>query len=122
MLDVPKYSCPPVSAHFPARFLGNQPIAKGRVYISANAKKGNKRGQYFEGIEPGVWEFQAGGYQPMGKWLKDRRGRALSFSDRNHYMRIAATLQETIGLMEDVDEAIAGSATPWQWAAPEMVV
>ena len=58
----------------------------------------------------------------MGKWLKDRRGRALSFSDRNHYMRIAATLQETIGLMEDVDEAIAGSATPWQWAAPEMVV
>ena len=102
--------------------LGNQPIAKGRVYISANAKKGNKRGQYFEGIEPGVWEFQAGGYQPMGKWLKDRRGRALSFSDRNHYMRIAATLQETIGLMEDVDEAIAGSATPWQWAAPEMVV
>ena len=91
-------------------------IEKGRIYISDNAKKGNKRGQYFEGITPEVWEFRIGGYQPMDKWLKDRRGRELSFDDRNHYAKIAAALQGTIRLMEDVDRAIADSVNPWQWA------
>ena len=90
-------------------------IEKGRVYISANARKGGKRGQYFEGIAPEVWEFRVGGYQPMDKWLKDRRGRELSFDDRNHYLKIAAALHETIRLMADVDRAIAASANPWQW-------
>ena len=98
--------------------LENQPIANGRVYISANAKKGDKRGQYFEGIAPEVWEFRVGGYQPMDKWLKDRRGRELSFDDRNHYTKIGGALRDTIGLMDEVDAAIAGSATPWQWGAP----
>jgi len=96
------------------------PIEQGRVYISATAQKGNKRGQYFEGILPEVWEFRVGGYQPMDKWLKDRKGRELSFGDRNHYVQIAATLQETIRLMEEVDQAIADSANPWQWPAPEI--
>ena len=90
-------------------------IEKGRVYISANARKGGQRGQYFEGIAPEVWEFRIGGYQPMDKWLKDRRGRELSFDDRNHYLKIAAALHETIRLMADVDRAIAASANPWQW-------
>ena len=99
--------------------LENQPISKGRVYISANAKKGNKRGQYFEGIEPEVWEFRVGGYQPMDKWLKDRRGRGLSYDDLSHYRHVAAALRETIALMEEVDEAVAGSPAPWQWAGPD---
>ena len=40
----------------------------------------------------------------MDKWLKDRRGRTLTFDDLDHYQRIAAALEETIGLMEKVDE------------------
>ena len=94
------------------------PVERGRVYISANAPRSNKRGQCFEGIAPEVWEFRVGGYQPMDKWLKDRRGRVLSYDDLAHYRRIAAALQETIGLMEGVDAAIAESPAPWQWAAP----
>ena len=100
----------------------NASAERGRVYISANAKKGNKRGQYFEGIEPEIWEFRIGGYQPMDKWLKDRRGRALSYDDLSHYRRAAAALQETIGLMEEVDRAINDSANPWQWAGAEVAV
>ena len=96
------------------------PVEQGRVYISATAKGGNKRGQYFEGIAPEVWEFRVGGYQPMDKWLKDRKGRELSFDDRTHYVKIAAALQETIRLMEEVDQVIADSANPWQWSAPEI--
>lgn len=95
------------------------PIERGCVYISANAKKGTKRSQYFEGVEPEVWEFRIGGYQPMQKWLNDRKGRQLSFDDRNHYTKMAAALRDTIRLMEEVDQAIAGSGTPWQWAAPK---
>jgi hypothetical protein len=45
----------------------------GRMYINQT--------QYFEGIEPEVWEFQIGGYQVLNKWLKDRKGRRLSFDD-----------------------------------------
>ncbi len=98
------------------------PIGRGRVYISANVRQGGKRGQYFEGIQPEVWEFQIGGYQPLDKWLKDRRGRTLSFDDCNHYRRITAALLDTIGLMAEVDETVAGSPAPWQWGAKGIAV
>ena len=98
------------------------PLEQGRVYISASAKKGNKRGQYFDGIPLEVWEFRVGGYQPMDKWLKDRKGRELSFDDQTHYVKIAVALQETIRLMKEVDQAIVDSANPWQWPAPQMAV
>jgi len=62
--------------------------------------------QYFEGVPPEVWEFHIGGYQVCQKWLKDRKGRALSFDDIRHYQRIVAALQETINLMEEIDETI----------------
>ena len=85
------------------------PVKQGRVYISKTAPRSAKQGQYFEGIPPDVWEFRIGGYQPLKKWLKDRKGRTLSFDDLNHYMRIAAALSETMRLMAEVDEAILES-------------
>ena len=85
------------------------PVEQGRIYISKTAPKSGKQGQYFEGIPPDVWEFRIGGYQPLKKWLKDRKGRTLSFDDLNHYMRIAAALSETMRLMAEVDEAILES-------------
>ena len=84
-------------------------IERGRVYISKDVRRSGKQGQYFEGIPPEVWEFRIGGYQPLDKWLKDRRGRTLSFDDLDHYRRIAAALTETIRLMAEVDEAITTS-------------
>jgi len=62
--------------------------------------------QYFEGVAPDVWEFHVGGYQVCQKWLKDRKGRALTNSDIKHYQRVVAALAETITLMERVDAAI----------------
>ena len=76
------------------------PIERGRVYIGKNDRKSGKRGQYFEGVEADVWEFRIGGYRPLDKWLKDRRGRALSFDDLAHYRGIAAALRETMRLMD----------------------
>lgn len=70
----------------------------GRVWINKT--------QYFEGVAPGVWEFHVGGYQVCHKWLKDRKGRELTNSDKRHYQRVAAALAETITLMQQVDAAI----------------
>ncbi len=71
---------------------------QGRVYIN--------KVQYFEGVPPEVWNFHVGGYQVCQKWLKDRKGRVLSFEDIQHYQRIVAALGATIELMESIDEAI----------------
>jgi len=70
----------------------------GRVYIN--------KSQHFEGVPPEVWEFQVGGYQVCDKWLKDRRGRQLSYDDLTHYQKMIAALKETIRLMEEVDSAV----------------
>ena len=53
-----------------------------------------------------VWEFQIGGYQVLHKWLKDRRGRLLTFDDLLHYQKIVVALQETMRLMDEIDAAI----------------
>jgi hypothetical protein len=42
-----------------------------------------------------------GVYQVCEKWLKDRRGRTLSFDDVQHYQKIVVALRETIRLMAD---------------------
>ena len=70
----------------------------GRVWINQQ--------QYFEGVPPEVWDFTVGGYRPTEKWLKDRKGRTLSFDDVAHYQRICAVLAETSRLMDDADDAI----------------
>jgi len=53
-----------------------------------------------------VWEFHVGGYQVCEKWLKDRKGRKLSFEDLAHYQRIVSALAETIRLMAEIDTVI----------------
>jgi len=70
----------------------------GRVYINGT--------QYVDGVPPEVWEFHVGGYQVCQKWLKDRKGRALSYEDISHYRRMVAALSETITLMGQIDAAI----------------
>jgi len=75
-----------------------KPKPTGRVYINKT--------QYFEGIEPEVWEFRIGGYQVLQKWLKDRKSRKLSFDDLFHYQKIVVALKETIRLMGEIDDVI----------------
>ena len=69
-----------------------------RVYI-------NKE-QYFKGVPPEVWNFYIGGYQTCQKWLKDRRGRTLSYDELTHYQKVIVAIKETIRLMEEIDQVI----------------
>ncbi len=68
----------------------------GRIWINEN--------QYFENIPLTAWEFYIGGYQPAQKWLKDRKGRELSFDDILHYQKIIVALFETGRLMKEIEK------------------
>ncbi len=58
------------------------------------------------GIKPVVWEFQIGRYQVLHKWLKDRKGRKLSFDDLFHYQKDVVALKETMRLVKEIDDLI----------------
>jgi len=84
--------------YFPVE--GNNEVEKpeykgGRVYI-------NKE-QYFENVPEISWNFYIGGYQPAQKWLKDRKGRVLTFDDIQHYQKIIKALLETDRVMREID-------------------
>jgi len=70
-----------------------------RVYIN--------KIQYFEGVPPEVWNFHIGGYQVCQKWLKDRKGRTLTYNESTHYQKMVVALKETIRLMDDIDQIIS---------------
>jgi predicted helicase len=69
-----------------------------RVWINAK--------QYFGGVSKAVWEFHVGGYQVCERWLKDRKGRKLTYKDIQHYQKTVVALSETIRLMTGIDEVI----------------
>ena len=67
-----------------------------RVYINDE--------QYFDHVSASTWQFYIGGYQPAQKWLKDRKGRILTFDDLKHYQRIIYVLQQTERIMKEIDK------------------
>lgn len=73
---------------------GYPKFENGRVHINAD--------QYFDAVPPVAWSFHIGGYQPAQKWLKDRRGRALSWDDIGHYQKIVKILTETDRIMREI--------------------
>ncbi|MEE4537529.1 MAG: type ISP restriction/modification enzyme [Erythrobacter sp.] len=80
-----------------------QPDGTGRVYING---KGDK-GQYFDAVPSVSWTFPIGGYQPAQKWLKDRKGRALTYDDIRHYQKIIKILAETDRIMAGIEMPLA---------------
>ncbi|MEA1071081.1 type ISP restriction/modification enzyme [Sphingomonas sp. LY160] len=66
-----------------------------RVWINSN--------QYFGSVPPIAWTFLIGSYHPAQKWLKDRRGRALSWNDIRHYQKIIKILVETDRVMDNIE-------------------
>jgi len=60
--------------------------------------------QYFDNVPEIAWQFYIGGYQPAQKWLKDRKGRELSYEDIRHYQKIIVALTETDRIMKEIDK------------------
>lgn len=71
---------------------------KGKVWINET--------QYFAKVPKKAWDFYIGGYQPAQKYLKERKGRALSYDEINHYQKIIIALTETGRIMERIDKVL----------------
>lgn len=67
----------------------------GKVWINKT--------QYFDAVPAVSWDFYIGGYQPAQKWLKDRKGRELTFDDILHYQKIIKILAETDRIMKTIE-------------------
>jgi predicted helicase len=78
---------------------GHPKYESGKVVI-------NKQKDGFMDVPEAVWNFHVGGYQVCQKWLKDRKGRTLSQDDIGHYQKIVVALEQSIELMNQIDEAI----------------
>ncbi len=66
----------------------------GRVTINSS--------QFFDHVPAEAWNMTIGGYQPAQKWLKDRKGRALTSDDCQHYRMIIYALLRTRRLMDEL--------------------
>lgn len=71
----------------------------GTVYL-------NKNGDKIINVPENIWNMYFGGYQPLQKWLKDRKGDALSQSDIRHFQSTISILVVTEELMHQIDDSI----------------
>lgn len=65
-----------------------------RVYINEH--------KYFENVSAENWNYFIGGYQPMEKYLKDRKGREMN--DPVHYCKMGPAIAQTIEIQNEIDE------------------
>ena len=62
--------------------------------------------QHFTDVPVDVWNYEVGAHQVCEKWLKDRRGSALSHDEVRQYRGILVAVAETLRLMEEIDDII----------------
>ena len=103
IVEKPEYSPPFMEGWQPQAdgVVNSPPLAGaggGKVYINNT--------QYFDNIPLVAWNFYIGGYQPAQKWLKDRKGRKLSYDDIVHYQKIIWVLMETEEVMREIDKVM----------------
>ena len=70
----------------------------GRVYIN--------KVSYFDDVPEEQWRQYIGGYMPLQKWLKDRKGNALSEQDIQHYSEMIAALKLTKEIMAEIEAVV----------------
>ncbi|MFX1283344.1 MAG: type ISP restriction/modification enzyme [Promethearchaeota archaeon] len=80
-------------------------VIKRVRYTSDNRIRINEN-QYFKGVPKEVYSFYIGGYQVCQKWLKDHKNITLTENDVNFFGKIVKVIQETIILMEEIDNKI----------------
>jgi hypothetical protein len=78
-------------------------LGEGRIYLNSGGGRNTGVGQYFEGVEPEVWNFHVGGYQVCEKWLRDRRGRTLTDQELDRYQHILTALHYSLNVVREID-------------------
>lgn len=70
----------------------------GAIYIN--------KAQYFDGVEEQVWNEYIGAYQPLQKWMKDRKGTILTGEDIGHYQKMISAMKLTQNIMAEIDKVV----------------
>ena len=107
LLHLLKISPPEILADFPV--VGDDVVGKVRHSVPKEDSIGKvfiNKTQFFGGIPLDVWDARIGGYQPARKYLTDRRGRVLTYEEKELYIQICSVLAETQTLMSEIDAAI----------------
>jgi hypothetical protein len=53
-----------------------------------------------------AWQMVVAGYQPLDRWLKDRKGKKLSSDEIEHYQKMIVAVQRQLEVMEMIDKII----------------
>ncbi len=77
----------------------NVTYTEQKIYLSGNEN-------YFYNVSEELWNMFIGGYQPLQKWLKDRKGQELGIDEIKHYSRIIEALRQTSNYMAEIDSVI----------------
>ncbi len=67
-----------------------------RIYINKN--------QYFEKVNSQIYEFKIGGYEPLDKYLKNRKEKILTIDEIENVENIIKILDFTIAQMKKIEE------------------
>lgn len=62
--------------------------------------------QSFKGISLDEWNFLIGGYQPLQKWLKDRKAYQFNVDSIKHYIQMIGVIRESISIMKYIDNEL----------------
>lgn len=90
-----------------SKLVTKYPVAGENLVEKIEYKNGNiyiNKDQYFEAVPEVAWNFYIGGYQPLQKYLKDRKNKNLSAQEIMHYQRIVVALLETAKIMEELKD------------------
>lgn len=63
--------------------------------------------QYFDEVQPMVWDYKIGSYEVCRKWLTERRGRRLTTQDVSRFGAIVNAIERSISEQEAIEAAIA---------------
>ena len=105
-MEAPAIGDTPYPYHGPEDGGGDDVVASGYPKFEGGKVHINPD-QYFADVPEIAWTFHIGGYQPAQKWLKDRRGRILSWDDIGHYQKIVKILAETDRIMREIELPLA---------------
>lgn len=87
-------------------YMGNDSPLIQKPKFKNNTVFINSDGDSFRNIPEDIWNMYFGGYQPLQKWLKDRKNQYITAEEVAHYLHIVSVLSKTKLIMDQIDNAI----------------
>jgi len=100
-----KKSYPDNQVSFPRE--GDDIVEQVRFVCDKNTQTGNifiNKKQYFKDIPIHSWKLYIGGYPVLDKWLKSRKGRVLTYQEKEHFKKIVNSLNFTGKCMYKIEK------------------